>query len=107
MITIHILAFTFVFMRLHGSIFDRHLWGVVWGRWPTFYLGKFKIITGPRGLRWWLCSPLAIERYVDCPGCKNSGFSGYGTGYDDVCGECGGQSVYGGGVPAVPWWRFW
>lgn len=26
----------------------------------------------------------------DCPKCGGSGFSGYGTGYDDVCGECGG-----------------
>lgn len=24
----------------------------------------------------------------DCPICKGSGFSGYGTGYDDVCGNC-------------------
>lgn len=26
-----------------------------------------------------------------CPECKGSGFSGYGTGYGDVCGNCGGQ----------------
>lgn len=25
---------------------------------------------------------------VDCPKCSGSGFSGYGTGYDDVCGWC-------------------
>ena len=29
----------------------------------------------------------------DCPTCGNSGFSGYGTGYDAVCGDCGGQSA--------------
>lgn len=28
---------------------------------------------------------------VDCPRCGGSGFSGYGTGYGDVCDECGGQ----------------
>jgi hypothetical protein len=26
-----------------------------------------------------------------CPVCGGSGFSGHGTGYDDVCSECGGQ----------------
>lgn len=26
----------------------------------------------------------------ECKVCKGSGFSGYGTGYGDVCGECGG-----------------
>lgn len=26
----------------------------------------------------------------DCKVCGGSGFSGRGTGYDDVCGECGG-----------------
>jgi hypothetical protein len=31
------------------------------------------------------------EPLVDCPVCGGSGFSGYGSGYDDVCGECGGQ----------------
>jgi hypothetical protein len=25
-----------------------------------------------------------------CPKCQGSGFSGRGTGYDDVCDECGG-----------------
>jgi hypothetical protein len=30
-------------------------------------------------------------KLVDCPVCGGSGFSGRGTGYDDVCGECGGQ----------------
>jgi hypothetical protein len=28
---------------------------------------------------------------IDCPRCSGSGFSGYGTGYGDVCSECGGQ----------------
>lgn len=29
--------------------------------------------------------------YVDCAQCGGSGFNGRGTGYDDVCSECGGQ----------------
>lgn len=28
---------------------------------------------------------------VECKICFGSGFSGYGTGYDDVCSNCGGQ----------------
>ena len=28
---------------------------------------------------------------IDCPQCGGSGFSGYGSGYGDVCGHCGGQ----------------
>lgn len=28
--------------------------------------------------------------WEDCKTCGGSGFSGRGTGYDDVCGECGG-----------------
>ena len=35
----------------------------------------------------------------DCPECGNSGFSGYGTGYGDVCGFCGGTSATFGGLP--------
>lgn len=27
---------------------------------------------------------------VECSVCGGSGFSGYGTGYDAVCGNCGG-----------------
>lgn len=30
-------------------------------------------------------------RLVDCAKCGGGGFSGYGTGYDDVCDECGGR----------------
>ena len=30
------------------------------------------------------------EPMVDCPRCGGSGFDGRGTGYDDVCRECGG-----------------
>lgn len=26
-----------------------------------------------------------------CPKCGGTGFSGYGTGYNAVCDECGGQ----------------
>ena len=33
-----------------------------------------------------------------CGSCLDSGFSGYGRGYDDVCSECGGQSPYARGV---------
>jgi hypothetical protein len=29
----------------------------------------------------------------ECPVCGGSGFSGRGTGYDDVCSECGGQRM--------------
>lgn len=28
---------------------------------------------------------------IDCPACAGGGFTGRGTGYDDVCSECGGQ----------------
>lgn len=31
-----------------------------------------------------------INRESPCTRCGGSGFSGRGTGYDDVCGECGG-----------------
>ena len=34
---------------------------------------------------------------IDCPTCNNSGFNGYGSGYDAVCSDCGGQSAYSGG----------
>lgn len=35
--------------------------------------------------------PQTTDDLVDCPQCRGSGFSGYGSGYDAVCGECGGQ----------------
>lgn len=46
-------------------------------------------------------SPVACEgfgycrelNFVECPECKGSGFSGQGSGYGDVCGECGGQKT--------------
>jgi hypothetical protein len=31
---------------------------------------------------------------IECPECKGSGFSGYGSGYGDVCGHCGGQKYF-------------
>lgn len=31
------------------------------------------------------------ENLEPCPRCGGSGFSGHGTGHDDVCDECGGQ----------------
>jgi DNA polymerase-1 len=31
----------------------------------------------------------------DCTQCKGGGFSGHGSGYDAVCGECGGQGYTG------------
>lgn len=33
------------------------------------------------------------EKYVTCPKCGGSGFSGYGTGYDDVCDDCAGNKT--------------
>lgn len=33
-------------------------------------------------------------KFIDCPRCDGSGFSGRGTGYDDVCSECGGQKRF-------------
>jgi len=30
---------------------------------------------------------------IECKTCFGSGFSGYGTGYDDVCSNCGGQKA--------------
>ena len=35
--------------------------------------------------------PALALRLMDCPRCRGSGFSGRGSGYDDVCSECGGQ----------------
>ena len=107
MITVHVFGLSLVFWRMHGFPSQRHRWGVAGLEWPTVYLGWVKVISGPRGFGWWWTSVIEIERYVDCPGCGNSGFSGYGTGYGDVCDECGGQSTYAGGVPVTPWWRFW
>lgn len=37
--------------------------------------------------------PTLADTPHDCPTCGNSGFPGYGTGYDAVCGDCGGQSA--------------
>ncbi len=35
----------------------------------------------------------AVAAYAPrCSGCNDTGFSQPGTGYDDVCSECGGQS---------------
>lgn len=34
------------------------------------------------------------EPMIECPVCEGAGFSGRGTGYDDVCGECGGHGHY-------------
>ena len=34
---------------------------------------------------------LLVLIHVECKICHGSGFSGYGTGYDDVCSNCGGQ----------------
>lgn len=31
---------------------------------------------------------------VECEDCGGSGFSGYGTGYGSVCGNCGGPGEY-------------
>lgn len=36
------------------------------------------------------CNGSGWVRLVDCDRCGGSGFSGRGTGYDDVCGHCGG-----------------
>jgi hypothetical protein len=30
----------------------------------------------------------------NCDRCGNSGFAGYGTGYDAICDDCAGQSAY-------------
>lgn len=32
-------------------------------------------------------------REETCKTCHDTGFSGYGTGYGDVCSDCGGQSA--------------
>lgn len=39
---------------------------------------------------------------IPCPQCEGSGFSGQGTGYGDVCGECGGQREVSVRVPTDP-----
>lgn len=38
---------------------------------------------------------------IQCRVCGGSGFSGYGTGYDAVCGECGGQRDYEDGMNPI------
>lgn len=35
------------------------------------------------------------QEHANCTKCRGSGFSGYGSGYGDVCDECGGQSPAG------------
>lgn len=35
--------------------------------------------------------PDTNQLFIECPICKGSGFSTPGTGYDNVCDECGGQ----------------
>jgi hypothetical protein len=37
--------------------------------------------------------PIRSKKEPLCKACGDSGFSGYGTGYGDVCSECGGQSA--------------
>ncbi len=37
--------------------------------------------------------PTLADTPHDCPTCGNSGSSGYGSGYDAVCSDCGGQSA--------------
>lgn len=42
----------------------------------------------------------SVRLLQECPVCEGSGFSGYGTGYDDVCSECGGQQYALANLPA-------
>ncbi|WP_176374175.1 hypothetical protein [Bacillus mobilis] len=35
-----------------------------------------------------------METRIECEVCGGSGFSGYGTGYDAVCDNCGGIGEY-------------
>jgi hypothetical protein len=39
------------------------------------------------------CRLKGAQPLRDCRVCGGSGFSGRGTGYDDVCSECGGQRL--------------
>jgi hypothetical protein len=55
----------------------------------TYELGKERAWRNARAAL--AQSDLKPKRLVECPICKGSGFSGQGSGYDDVCGECGGQ----------------
>ena len=44
--------------------------------------------------------------FIECPQCRGSGFAGRGTGYDDVCPECGGLKFMPIGaleLDRVPW----
>lgn len=43
---------------------------------------------------------LTLDTLVECPQCAGSGFSGYGSGYDAVCGWCGGRGRVLGDTPA-------
>ncbi len=42
--------------------------------------------------------PIENEDPHHCATCNDSGFSGYGSGYDAVCSDCGGQSASRGGA---------
>jgi len=35
-----------------------------------------------------------MKQTVECEVCVGSGFSGYGTGYDAICDNCGGIGEY-------------
>lgn len=39
---------------------------------------------------------------TECNGCGGSGFSGRGTGYGDVCGDCGGNGEHPVHVGKIP-----
>jgi hypothetical protein len=48
--------------------------------------------TSPSGTRTALITIAdELANAISCQVCGGSGFSGVGTGYDDVCSECGGQ----------------
>jgi hypothetical protein len=62
MITVHVLGLTMVVQcRSWRPFFARYKWGVIRGEWPTVYAGPVKVITGPRGIGWWMAKPIEIE----------------------------------------------
>lgn len=56
--------------------------------WACFFIGAFGLgLDWTNDGRWFPWSPVAS---VYCEKCGGGGFSGRGTGYDDVCDDCGG-----------------